>query len=135
MNLEDISQPNCYRVLDELRDACTIPVWHDDQQGTACVTLAGIINALKLAGKKMSEAKFVFLGADTSNTTGLHLALTAGVDSQKLITFDTKGCELHKNRLNVKADIRNYRMWEVRRRAPTQRPSTSSRRLLWVLMC
>ena len=73
VNLEDISQPNCYRVLDELRDACTIPVWHDDQQGTACVTLAGIINALKLAGKKMSEAKFVFLGAGASNTTGLRL--------------------------------------------------------------
>ena len=89
VNLEDISQPNCYRVLDELRDACTIPVWHDDQQGTACVTLAGIINALKLAGKKMSEAKFVFLGAGASNTTGLRLILTAGGDPQKFIMFDT----------------------------------------------
>ena len=112
VNLEDISQPNCYRVLDELRDACTIPVWHDDQQGTACVTLAGIINALKLAGKKMSEAKFVFLGAGASNTTGLRLILTAGGDPQKFIMFDTKG-GLHKNRLDVKADPRNYRKWEV----------------------
>ncbi|HAN40541.1 MAG TPA: malate dehydrogenase, partial [Candidatus Cloacimonas sp.] len=48
VNLEDISQPNCYIVLDELRKSCQIPVWHDDAQGTACVTLAGVINALKL---------------------------------------------------------------------------------------
>jgi len=52
INLEDISQPNCYKVLDTLRDACDIPVWHDDAQGTACVTLAGLINALKIAKKK-----------------------------------------------------------------------------------
>ena len=49
VNLEDISQPNCYRVLDELRESCGIPVWHDDAQGTACVTLAGLLNALELA--------------------------------------------------------------------------------------
>jgi malate dehydrogenase (oxaloacetate-decarboxylating) len=52
INLEDISQPNCFKVLDVLREECDIPVWHDDAQGTACVTLAGLINALKLAGKK-----------------------------------------------------------------------------------
>jgi len=60
VNLEDISQPNCFRVLDELRESCDIPVWHDDAQGTACVTLAGLINALKLAGKELSDAKIVF---------------------------------------------------------------------------
>ncbi|MCL2237849.1 MAG: malate dehydrogenase, partial [Treponema sp.] len=53
INLEDISQPNCFKVLDDLREECDIPVWHDDAQGTACVTLAGLINALKLAGKKI----------------------------------------------------------------------------------
>jgi len=47
INLEDISQPNCFKVLDTLRDECDIPVWHDDAQGTACVTLAGLINSLK----------------------------------------------------------------------------------------
>ena len=51
VNLEDISQPNCFRVLDELRETCDIPVWHDDAQGTACVTLAGVLNALKIVGK------------------------------------------------------------------------------------
>ena len=110
-------------------------MWHDDQQGTACVTLARtIINALKLAGKKMSEAKFVFLGAGASNTTGLRLILTAGGDPQKFIMFDTKG-GLHKNRLDVKADPRNYRKWEVCASAPTQRASTISKRLLSALMC
>ena len=46
VNLEDISQPNCFKVLDTLREECDIPVWHDDAQGTASVTLAGLTNAL-----------------------------------------------------------------------------------------
>ena len=60
VNLEDISQPNCFKVLDELRESCDIPVWHDDAQGTACSTLAALINALKLAGKKISDKKSCF---------------------------------------------------------------------------
>ena len=69
VNLEDISQPNCYTVLDTLRDSCDIPVWHDDAQGTGCVTVAGLINALKVAEKKMHEVRIVMLGAGASNTT------------------------------------------------------------------
>src|SRR5512135_1634764 len=57
INLEDISQPKCFRVLDTLRARAEIPIWHDDQQGTATVTLAGLINALKVTNKKMSEVK------------------------------------------------------------------------------
>ena len=53
VNLEDIAQPKCFRILDTLRAECEIPVWHDDQQGTACVTLAGLINALKVVGRKI----------------------------------------------------------------------------------
>jgi malate dehydrogenase (oxaloacetate-decarboxylating) len=71
VNLEDISQPNCFKVLDELRETCDIPVWHDDAQGTACVTLAGLLNALKLVGKKIGDARIVLLGAGASNTTAL----------------------------------------------------------------
>ncbi len=63
VNLEDISQPNCYKVLDTLREECDIPVWHDDAQGTGCVTLAGLINALKIVGKDIGRVKMVFLGA------------------------------------------------------------------------
>lgn len=112
INLEDISQPNCYRVLDVLRETCDIPVWHDDQQGTACVTLAGVINAVKLAGKEMNKVKFVFWGAGASNTTCLRLIITAGADPKRCIMFDTKGA-LCKTRADIKADPRFYRKWEI----------------------
>src|SRR5512136_3065290 len=65
-NLEDISQPKCFRILAELRAACEIPVWHDDQQGTACVTVAGLLNALKIVKKDIREAKGVVLGSGAS---------------------------------------------------------------------
>jgi malate dehydrogenase (oxaloacetate-decarboxylating) len=60
INLEDIEKPKCFKVLDTLRadPEVKIPVWHDDQQGTACVTLAGLINALKIVGKKFMKLKF-----------------------------------------------------------------------------
>jgi malate dehydrogenase (oxaloacetate-decarboxylating) len=112
VNLEDISQPNCYKVLDVLREECDIPVWHDDQQGTACVTLAGLYNALKLAGKKIEDVKIVFYGAGSSNTTCLRLIVTAGADPKKLVMFDTKG-SLHSGRKEIQADKRFYRKWEI----------------------
>src|SRR5271157_5847703 len=67
VNLEDISQPKCFYILDTLRKKAHIPVWHDDQQGTAAVTLAGLINALKIVGKARSEARIVFNGIGASN--------------------------------------------------------------------
>ena len=57
INLEDFSQPKCFYILDTLRKEAKIPVWHDDQQGTATVTLAGLINALKVVGKKINEGQ------------------------------------------------------------------------------
>jgi malate dehydrogenase (oxaloacetate-decarboxylating) len=112
INLEDISQPNCFKVLDELRDACDIPVWHDDAQGTACITLAGLLNALKLAGKKLSEVKIVLLGAGAANTTIARLILADGGDPARMIVFDSKG-SLHTGREDIKSDKRNYRKWEI----------------------
>ncbi|MDR1144277.1 MAG: NADP-dependent malic enzyme [Spirochaetaceae bacterium] len=112
VNLEDISQPNCFKVLDELREACDIPVWHDDAQGTACVTLAGLLNALKLVGKKLCDVKIVLLGAGASNTTIARLILTDGGDPAKMTVFDTKG-SLHPGREDIKGDKRNYRKWEL----------------------
>lgn len=112
VNLEDISQPNCYRVLDVLREECDIPVWHDDAQGTACVTLAGVINALKLAGKKLSEVRIVLNGAGASNTTIARLLIADGADPAKMVLFDTKG-SLHSGREDIKADPRFYRKWEL----------------------
>jgi len=112
VNLEDISQPNCFRVLDVLREECDIPVWHDDAQGTACVTLAGVINALKLAGKKMEEVKIVLYGAGASNTTIARLLITDGADPAKMVIFDSRG-SLHKGRTDIEADQRFYRKWEL----------------------
>ncbi len=112
VNLEDISQPNCFKVLDVLREECNIPVWHDDAQGTASVTLAGVINALKLTNRKMSETKFVLYGAGASNTTIARLLIADGVNPEKMIIFDSRGA-LHKNRKDIQADARYYRKWEL----------------------
>jgi malate dehydrogenase (oxaloacetate-decarboxylating) len=87
-------------------------VWHDDAQGTACITLAALINALKLAGKKLSSAKIVLLGAGASNTTIARLILADGGDPAKMIVFDSKG-SLHLGRDDIRCDKRNYRKWEL----------------------
>ena len=112
INLEDISQPNCYKVLDTLREECDIPVWHDDAQGTACVTLAGLINAVKLAGKKLDEIKIVLLGAGAANTTIARFLIEAGTDPAKMILFDSKS-SLNIDREDIKSDKRFYRKWEL----------------------
>jgi malate dehydrogenase (oxaloacetate-decarboxylating) len=112
INLEDISQPNCFKVLDVLRKECDIPVWHDDAQGTACVTLAGLINALILADKKIEDVKIVLYGAGASNTTIARLLIQDGADPKKMIVFDSKG-GLHRERDDIKSDKRFYRKWEI----------------------
>jgi len=112
INLEDISQPNCYKVLDTLREECDIPVWHDDAQGTACVTLAGLLNALKLVNKKISEVKIVMLGAGASNATIARLIIADGADPKNMTIFDSKG-SLNSDREDIKADKRFYRKWEL----------------------
>ncbi|MDR2178180.1 MAG: NADP-dependent malic enzyme [Treponema sp.] len=112
VNLEDISQPNCFRVLDALRDTCDIPVWHDDAQGTACVTLAGLINALKLAGKPIDTAKIVLLGAGAANSTIARFILADGGRGENMIIFDNKGA-LHLNREDLRDNPNAYRAWEL----------------------
>jgi malate dehydrogenase (oxaloacetate-decarboxylating) len=112
INLEDISQPNCFRVLDELRETCDIPVWHDDAQGTACVTLAGVINALKLAGKRLQDVRIVMLGAGAAMTSIARLLIRDGADPDRLILFDVHG-SLHKHRYDIQEDARFYRAWEL----------------------
>lgn len=112
VNLEDISQPNCYKVLDTLREECDIPVWHDDAQGTACVTLAGLINALRIAGKEIGRVKSVLFGAGASNTTIARLLIKAGMDPENVIMFDSKG-GLHRGRDDIKSKPAFYRKWEL----------------------
>jgi len=112
INLEDISQPNCFKVLDVLREECDIPVWHDDAQGTACVTLAGLLNALKLTNRKIENTKIVFLGAGASNTTIARLIIADGANPANLIMFDSKG-SLNTTRKDIEDDKRFYRKWEL----------------------
>ncbi|MCX7818834.1 MAG: NADP-dependent malic enzyme [Kiritimatiellae bacterium] len=91
INLEDIAQPKCFEVLDRLRAEAAIPVWHDDQQGTATVILAGLINALKVVGKRLEEVRIAFIGAGASNTAAARLAFAAGADPARCRVVDRGG--------------------------------------------
>jgi len=91
VNLEDISQPKCFRILDTLREKAEIPVWHDDQQGTATVTLAGLMNALKVVGKHAGEVRITFIGSGAANVACSHLIFGWGADPAKCLVVDTKG--------------------------------------------
>jgi len=102
VNLEDISQPKCFYILDTLRAECEIPVWHDDQQGTACVTLAGLINALKVVGKKINEAKITFIGTGAANVAISRLIFAYGGTPALCTMVDSKGI-LHKGRDDIEA--------------------------------
>lgn len=119
VNLEDISQPNCYRVLDELREHCNIPVWHDDAQGTACVTLAGVINALSLTERKIGDTKAVLFGSGASNTTIARFLLHEGLQPENLILFDSKGA-LHPKREDLAHDPLKYKQWELAQKTNPQ---------------
>ena len=89
MNLEDIAAPRCFEIEERLKAKCDIPIFHDDQHGTAVVTLAGLINALKIVGKKMDEIKVVMNGAGAASIAISKLLLSAGV--KDLILCDRKG--------------------------------------------
>ncbi len=91
VNLEDLSQPKCFRILDTLRQKAEIPIWHDDQQGTATVTLAGLINALKVVGKKIDEVRITFIGTGASNVACSRLIFGWGADPAKCLMVDSKG--------------------------------------------
>lgn len=91
VNLEDIAQPKCFRILDTLREKAEIPIWHDDQQGTATVTLAGLINALKVVGKKISEVSIAFIGSGASNVACSRLIFGWGADPARCYMVDSKG--------------------------------------------
>lgn len=102
VNLEDISQPKCFRILDTLREECEIPVWHDDQQGTACVTLAGLVNALKVVGKKIDEVSIAFIGSGAANVAISRLIFAYGADPAKCRIVDSRGI-LGKTRADIEA--------------------------------
>lgn len=92
-NLEDIESPKCFHILDFLRHSedIKVPVWHDDQQGTAAVTLAGVINALKIVGKDRKNIRILFFGAGASNVAISRVLFAAGFNHNKSLFVDSKG--------------------------------------------
>ncbi len=105
INLEDIAQPKCFRILDELRERAEIPVWHDDQQGTATVTLAGLMNALKVVGKDKEDIQIAFIGTGASNVAISRLIYSWGVDPGKCFMVDSKGIlGTHRDDIEAKKD-------------------------------
>ena len=100
INLEDIAQPKCFEILDALQGQLDIPVWHDDQQGTATVVLAGFINALKVVGKKVSDVKISMVGAGAANVALARLLILTGAKPGNLILIDSKGI-LNRNRKDL----------------------------------
>jgi len=91
INLEDIKAPECFIIEQRLRDEMNIPVFHDDQHGTAIITAAGLINAVHLTGREMSECRVVVNGAGASAIACLELVKAMGIRSDKAIICDSKG--------------------------------------------
>ena len=100
INLEDIESPKCFEVLDRLRSEMDIPVWHDDQQGTAGVTLAGLFNALELTDRKLAGTKIVLYGSGAANVATERLLVEAGSDPRDIVVVDSKGI-LHPEREDI----------------------------------
>ena len=112
VNLEDIAQPKCFYILERLRRECQVPVWHDDQQGTAAVTLAALINALKVVEKDISQIKIVFMGAGAANIRVADLTFKGGADPGRCCMFDSKGA-LHRKRSDIQQNPDLYEKWKI----------------------
>jgi len=116
VNLEDISQPKCFEVLDRLRASMRIPVWHDDQQGTATVVVAALRNALEIVGKPIDAIDIALIGMGAANVAVLKLLEAAGIDPGRVVACDSAGIlGLHRD------DIEQRRLefpdkWQVCRR-------------------
>jgi len=91
INLEDIASPKCFDILERLAKRLEIPVWHDDQLGTAAATVAGLLNALRTTGREMREARTVLLGAGAANLATARLLLALGHDPHRLSLVDHRG--------------------------------------------
>jgi malate dehydrogenase (oxaloacetate-decarboxylating) len=111
INLEDIAQPKCFEILDTLQQQLEIPVWHDDQQGTATVVLAGFLNALKVVGKKISDVKISMIGAGAANVALARLLMLSGAKPGNMILVDSRGT-LHRNRKDLDTP-KKWRLCEI----------------------
>lgn len=114
INLEDIEKPKCFYILDRLRSEMDIPVWHDDQQGTAAITLAGLINALKVVGKRKEDVLIAMVGAGAANIATFRIMVKYGFPPENIIMVDSKGI-LHPERTDLRseADSEKWRVCET----------------------
>jgi malate dehydrogenase (oxaloacetate-decarboxylating) len=102
INLEDIAAPKCFRILDALRADLPIPVWHDDQQGTAAVVLAGLLNALDSVGKRLADARIALIGIGAANMAVYRILMAEGLSPSAIIACDSRGT-LHTGRSDIDA--------------------------------
>ena len=100
INLEDIEKPKCFKILETAREQLNIPVWHDDQQGTATVILAGLMNAFKLVGKKPRESLITLVGSGAANIRTAYVLMKWGVKPGNIILADSKGV-VYKGREDI----------------------------------
>ncbi len=112
INLEDIAQPKCFGILETLRARMTIPVWHDDQQGTATVVLAAVLNALTLVGKALDAVRITLIGAGAANMAVYRLLKVAGALPDAIVVCDEHGI-LHPGRRDLEALAGVAPQWEV----------------------
>jgi malate dehydrogenase (oxaloacetate-decarboxylating) len=103
INLEDIEKPKCFYVLEKARERLKIPVWHDDQQGTATVILAGLMNAFKIVGKKPNQSLVTLVGAGAANLRTAYVLIRWGMKPGNIIMADTKGV-IYPGREDIKKD-------------------------------
>ena len=113
INLEDIANPKCFYILDRLRQEMAIPVWHDDQQGTAAITLAGLINALKIVGKRKDEVSISIIGVGAASVAIGRILFADGFKPENTIFVDSKGI-LHTSRTDIEEkQAENPYKWDL----------------------
>jgi len=113
INLEDIAKPKCFYILERLREELDIPVWHDDQQGTALVTLSALISALKVVGKRLEDVEIALIGAGAANISIARYIMLAGANPDSIVMVDRGGI-LHEGRTDLKD--KEPVKWEMCRR-------------------
>src|SRR6201996_9080361 len=107
INLEDIKAPECFYIEKKLRERMNIPVFHDDQHGTAIISSAALLNALKVVGKKLDEVKLVCSGAGAAAIACLDLLVNLGLSKQNVLVTDSKGV-IYEGRGNLDPSKERY---------------------------
>jgi len=110
INLEDIESPKCFYILEKLQEILDIPVWHDDQQGTALVTIAALLNALKLTGRKIEHTRIALVGAGAANICTYRYLKVFGARPENIIVVDSKGI-LHGRRDDLE-ELKKTNPWK-----------------------